>query len=137
MDTVTSGTSTPTVDKLVKTFVKIRDARDKVVREAEEEAKGLQVQLDLIKSALLEHCKTNMVDSVKTEFGTFIRGIKTRYWTNDWENFGKFAVENNASDLYEKRLHQGNMAQFIEENPEKIPPGLNVDKEYTITVRRK
>jgi hypothetical protein len=29
------------------------------------------------------------------------------------------------------------MKQFLEEHPELLPPGLNVDSEYTITVRRK
>ncbi len=46
-------------------------------------------------------------------------------------------MENNATDLLEKRLHQGNMRTFLEENPDKLPPGLNADNEYTITVRRK
>jgi hypothetical protein len=50
---------------------------------------------------------------------------------------GRFVVENNAPDLLEKRLHQGNVKQFIENNPDLVPPGLNVDSEYSITVRRK
>jgi len=37
----------------------------------------------------------------------------------------------------EKRIHQGNMRLFLEENPDLLPPGLNVDSEYTVTVRRK
>jgi hypothetical protein len=27
--------------------------------------------------------------------------------------------------------------QFLKENPETLPPGLNVDSEYSVTVRRK
>jgi hypothetical protein len=50
---------------------------------------------------------------------------------------GKFIVENGAPELLEKRLHQGNMKQFLEEHPELLPPGLNVDSEYTVTVRKK
>ena len=48
-----------------------------------------------------------------------------------------FIIEHKAVDLLEKRIHQSNMKQFLEENPEVLPPGLNVDAEYTITVRRK
>jgi len=29
------------------------------------------------------------------------------------------------------------MKQFLEENPDALPPGLNADSEYSITVRRK
>jgi hypothetical protein len=38
--------------------------------------------------------------------------------------------------LLEKRLHQTNMKQFLEENPDLKPAGLNIDSEYTIVVRR-
>jgi hypothetical protein len=48
----------------------------------------------------------------------------------------KFMLEHEAPELLEKRLHQSNMKQFLEENPEVLPSGLNVDSEYTITVRR-
>jgi hypothetical protein len=50
---------------------------------------------------------------------------------------GKFIVEHGVPDLLDKRIHQSNMKQFLEENPDLLPPGLNVDKEYSITVRRK
>jgi hypothetical protein len=50
---------------------------------------------------------------------------------------GKFILEHQVPDLLEKRIHQGNMKQFLEENPELLPPGLNSDSEYTVTVRRK
>jgi hypothetical protein len=48
-----------------------------------------------------------------------------------------FILKHEAVDLMEKRLHQGNMRTFLEENPALLPPGLNVDSEYTVTVRRK
>jgi hypothetical protein len=45
-------------------------------------------------------------------------------------------LTHNAPDLLEKRIHQANMKQFLEENPEILPAGLNVDSEYTLMVRR-
>jgi len=39
-------------------------------------------------------------------------------------------------ELFEKRIHQGNMKQLVEENPELLPKGVNTQSEYTITVRR-
>jgi hypothetical protein len=48
-----------------------------------------------------------------------------------------FVLEHRATELFEKRLNQSNMKQFLEENPELVPKGLNVDSEYVITVRRK
>ena len=35
------------------------------------------------------------------------------------------------------RLNQTNFKQFLEENPESKPEGLNIDSEYSIAVRKK
>jgi hypothetical protein len=48
-----------------------------------------------------------------------------------------FIVENNLPQLLEKRLNQGAVKQLLEESPEMVPPGVNADSEYTITVRKK
>ncbi|MFN9899247.1 MAG: hypothetical protein ACK55Z_10740, partial [bacterium] len=59
------------------------------------------------------------------------------YWTNDWESLHKFIRENQAMELLERRIHQTNMKQFLEENPDMHPAGLQRDREYQITIRRK
>jgi hypothetical protein len=74
--------------------------------------------------------------SVKTEFGTVIMSMKTRYNTHDWDAFKAFMVEHDALDLMEKRISQLNMRRFLEENPALVPPGLNSDSEYVISVRK-
>ena len=44
--------------------------------------------------------------------------------------------ENDALDLLEKRIAQTNMANFLQENPTLVPPGLNSNSEYAISVRK-
>lgn len=124
------------VDRLVSVFIKIRDARDEEERAWEQRKADFNEQLELINQQLLEICKSTDADSIRTAHGTVIRTVKSRYWTNDWEHFHKFLLEHNAPDLLEKRIHQSNMKQFLEENPELLPAGLNVDSAYSITVRR-
>jgi hypothetical protein len=124
------------VDRLVSVFIKIRDARDEEERAWEQRKADFNEQLELINQQLLEICKSTEADSIRTSHGTVIRTVKSRYWTNDWEHFHKFLLEHEAPDLLEKRIHQSNMKQFLEENPELLPAGLNVDSAYSITVRR-
>ena len=124
------------LDKLIKVYVKIRDKKVAISRELKEQEEELDVKLDKVKAALLAHCKETGLESGKTESGSFYRSVKSKYWTSDWESMNKFILENEAVDLMEKRLHQGNMKQFLEENPELHPPGLNTDREFTVTVRR-
>jgi hypothetical protein len=125
-----------TVEKLLSVFIKIRDARDQAKRDWEEIDSDFVTKLDLINEELLNICKLTGADSIKTKDGTAIRTIKSKYWTNDWERFYKWMFENNIPDVLEKRIHQTNIKQFLEENPDLLPPGLNVDNAYNITVRR-
>lgn len=125
------------VEKLVKVYLKMNARLGEMRATYDAEEKALKAQMVQVKALLLDYCKVQNVESVKTTEGLFYRSVTTRYWTNDWESMGRFVVENNAPDLLEKRLHQGNVKQFIENNPDLVPPGLNVDSEYSITVRRK
>ena len=126
----------PSVEQLVSVFIKIRDARDEARRAWEQQEADFNEQLDMIDQQLLEICKETGADSIKTKYGTAIRSVKSRYWTNDWESFYDFIYKQNEFGLLEKRIHQTHMKQFLEENPELLPAGLNVDSQYTITVRR-
>lgn len=124
-------------DKLVKTYVKIRDKRKELADQYEKEDGDLKEALETIESELLEMCKETGADSLRTEFGTVTRRVAKRYWTNDWHSFHEFLKEHGALELLEKRIAQTNMSTFLEENPDLLPPGLNVDSRYTVTVRRK
>lgn len=124
------------VGRLVSTYIKVRDKKNKVARELKEREAEYDQKLDIIKAALLEHCQDTGVESVRTEAGTFYRTVKDRFWTSDWEAMNQFILEHGVVDLLEKRIHQGNMKSFLAENPDLLPPGLNKDSEYTINVRR-
>ena len=124
------------VEKLVSVFIKIRDARDEAKRTWEDQEAEFNEQLSVINQHLLEICKDTGADSIKTKFGTAIRSVKSKYWTNDWERFYDWMFEHNVPEVLERRIHQTNIKQFLVENPDMLPPGLNVDNAYHITVRR-
>ena len=127
---------TTNANKLVSVYIKMRDAKDALTREYDLKINELKEQMDVVEQALLEICKSTGQDGGKTAFGTFTRTVKTRYWTNDWDSMYRFIKENDAYGLLEKRLHQTHMKEFLSENPEKLPMGLNVESEYTVVVRR-
>lgn len=133
---MTEENQTPKADKLVKVYIKMRDAKAAKVKAHEDEIAALDENLDLITKELLEVCKATGQDGGKTAFGTFTRTVKTRYWTSDWKSMYDFIKENDAIELLEQRVAQGNMKQFLKDNPDKLPAGMNVDAKYSITVRR-
>lgn len=123
-------------DKLVTAYIKMRDKRAQLLKQYEEEDEAVKVQMEAVEEKLLDMCKTIGADSLKTQGGTVIRTVKTRYWTSDWNSMHKFIMEHNMPELLEKRISQSTMKQLLDENPDLMPPGLNVDSKYAVTIRR-
>ena len=124
-------------EKLTKIYLKIKAKRAELSAKFKEEDQELNAQLEQEKKALLEYCNDHGVDSVKTTEGLFYRSVKTRYWTSDWSAMYEFVLEHEVPEFFDKRLNQSNVKQFLEDNPELVPQGLNVNSEYIIAVRKK
>jgi hypothetical protein len=126
----------PNLDKLTETFLKIRDARTELSKKFKAEDALLVEQMDLVEKQLLEACNENDAKSINTAAGLVMRGVSTQYMTSDWDSMYKFIKDNDALGLLKQSLHQSNMKQFLDEYPDKFPPGMLVDSKYKITVRR-
>jgi len=125
------------LEKLTKAYIKLREQRSQLAADFRAQDGVLLARQDKIKEALLDHCKEHNVESVKTTEGTFYRQVKRRYWTSDWESMYKFVLEHQLPEFFDKRHNQKNVGQFLEDNPEMVPPGLNVESEYVVSVRKK
>ena len=124
-------------EKMTSAFIKIRAERAALSAKFKVEEDKLVRQQDILKRALLDYCENHGLESVRTSAGLFFRSSKTKYWTSDWEAMHKFIMEHNVPEFLDKRLNTTNIKQFLEENPNKVPDGLNIDKEYVISVRKK
>lgn len=105
-------------------------------QEIQKEADRLEEQKAEIKLAMKDQMRELGINSVRTEGGNISLSSKIRYYTDDWDSFKTFALENDALDLFEKRIAQKNMALFLEENPGKVPAGLSSMSEITVTVTK-
>lgn len=121
-----------TADKLVSSYINIRNA----IQEKEDQIKEMKEQQDLIAEALLGLCQEQNLDSIRTPLGTATRSIRTHYWTDDWYEMHQFIKVHDALHLLEKRLHNGNIKEFLEAHPDTLPPGLQSERKYVITVRK-
>ena len=126
----------PSVDLLCKIYRKIRDKKAEITKEYDTKLAELEKQQDVIAANLKDILKQHNVQSMKTEHGTAYLQPKIRYYTMDWSTFGEWVVKNNAVDLLEKRVAQGNMKQWLDEHPTNPPPGLEVDSQITVVVRK-
>ena len=120
------------LDKLVAIHAKIKAKQAKL----DKELADLEEQREEIRLAIKDQMKALGLTSVQTSTGTVSLMKKTRYNTQDWDSFKAFVLEHQVVDLLEKRIAQTNMAQFLEENPGVLPPGLNSVTEFDIRVTK-
>jgi capsule polysaccharide export protein KpsE/RkpR len=124
------------MDKLARVYRKMQTKIQQLTAGYETEVEVLKAQQEVVKTALKDQMLALGVKSVNTAEGTVILSTKTRYSTQDWDAFKEFMKEHDALDLLEKRIAQTNMATFLQENPTLVPPGLNSNSEYAISVRK-
>jgi hypothetical protein len=125
------------LEELVKAYLTIRTERETLKSQYETNDKVLLDDMDALEKEMLVICNDTNASSIRTGSGTVIRKLNERFTTNDWDNFKKFVMENDAVDLLERRIHQGNFKQFMAEHEQDgLPPGVNVMREYGIVVRK-
>lgn len=135
-----ANTEQPPTERIIKAYIKMRDARAELKKKYEEEDGVIERQMETLESALLEVCKAAGANSINTPVGSVIRQTKTRYWTSDWESMHEFIKErinDGGLNLLERRVAQKNMGEFLENHPDLLPKGMNVEAKYTVVVRRK
>lgn len=125
------------IEKIVKAYIKLRDTKELLYQEYKSKADELEEQMNTLKYRLVEISKETGATSFSTPHGVAYRTVKNRYWTNNWEEFYKMMQEHDAMGLLEKRIHQTNMKEFLENNPDLHPAGLHIDSEYEITIQRR
>lgn len=120
------------LDKLVRIYMKMRAS----IQELDGQIEAIKEQQQEVKNEIKDRMRSMGTKSLKTDFGTVSLTEKTRFYTQDWDSFKRFIIEHDAVDLLEKRIAQLNMRTFLEENPALVPPGLNSDTEFDISVRK-
>ena len=124
-------------DQLVEAFITLRNERDRMRNEWEVEDAKIKEEMTTLEQALLSICNEANATSIKTDKGTVIRKLNERFFCSDWDNFRDYVLEHQALELLERRIHQGNFKEFIaEREAEGLPPGVNVMREYGVTVRK-
>ena len=125
------------LETLVEAYLAIRTEREILLQKFEETDKKLKEDMTSLEQAMLVICNATNADSIKTSQGTVMRKMNERFYCTDWDNFRKFVVENQALELLEKRIHQGNFKEFMTENEgDGLPPGVNVMREFGVSVRK-
>ena len=126
------------LDRLAKLYLRMRDKVQALTREYEAQVEDIKLQQAAVTSAMKDRVRAmgDGINSVKTEHGTIMLSTKTRYYAQDWDAFGAFVIAQGDTSLLERRVAQGNMAEFLKTHPDAVPPGLSSISEIEVSVRK-
>jgi nanoRNase/pAp phosphatase (c-di-AMP/oligoRNAs hydrolase) len=124
------------LNKVVATYVKIRDKRAEKKRAFEAEDADLKAKMERIEAFLLQHLESVQATQVGTDHGTFYRQKDVIPSAADWGAFYDWIKQNDAFDALERRIKKTFITQYMEANEGALPPGVNVFSKYVVRVRR-
>lgn len=122
--------------ELAEQHLYYRDQKSILKHKYEAAVAIIDAELSAIDAQMMILCNEQDASSIKTDKGTIIRSLKTRYDTKDWDAMHSFILEHHAPYLLQKRINESAMKEFLESNPDAHPMGLNVFSEYKISVRK-
>jgi len=125
------------MDKLSASYILLRTEREQLKMVYEADDAVLNEAMTEIENQMLDVMNSTNATSISTDNATVIRTVRKRYNPSNWEAVYKMISKHEAFGLLEKRIHNGNMKDFLEQHPDEYPAGLNVDSRYAVTVRRK
>jgi len=123
-------------EKIVSTYIKVRDAISAMEQRHKEEKRNLVEQLEVLEQELLSRVEQAGGNISVPNVGRVARRVSRNYWTSDWGSFYKVVKEHDAFHLLHQRISNKAMQEFLDEHPDLMPEGLNVDSRYTVTVTR-
>jgi hypothetical protein len=125
------------MDDLSVQYIKLRQKREILSQQFKEADADLEKLMAEIETQLLDTLNASNSNSMSTNSAVIIRTVRKRYMPSNWAAVYELIKKYDAYGLLEKRVHNGNMKDFLEEHPDEYPAGMNVDSRFAVTVRRK
>ena len=125
------------MDELSQQYLRLRQKRELLKERFTAEDGELEKAMAEVETQLLDTLNASNSNSMSTNSAVIIRTVRKRYMPSNWAAVYELIKKHDAYGLLEKRVHNGNMKDFLEEHPDEYPAGMNVDSRYAVTVRRK
>lgn len=124
------------LDKVTRSHLKIRDKRAAIRRKFEEDDEALKSDQRKLEAVMLDHLNSNNLESTRTLHGTFYRQESIKPSAADWSAIWDWAKDNDAPEIFERRLKATFIKEHMEMHDGALPPGVNVHREYEVRVRK-
>ncbi len=124
-----------TVDEVVAAYLKLRNKKSQIKAEADQKMGEITVKMDKLETWVKQQADTQGVTSFKTKHGTAF--LTTTDYANvaDWDAILAFVRENDAYDMFEKRISKTAVRGYIDQT-KAVPPGVNYGTRIEVNVRK-
>lgn len=124
-----------TVDQVIATYIKLRNKKSALQAEVKEKTDAISEQMMKLESWIKEKADETGVTSFKTTNGTAF--LTTVDFANvaDWDAVVDFVKDNDAWDMFEKRISKTAVRGYIDMNKE-VPPGVNYGTRLDVNIRK-
>lgn len=125
----------PTVDEVVKGYIKLRDKKNSLKKDHAEELRPITEKMGLLENWLQRDLMTRGVESQKTAEGTAFLSTTAAATVKDRDAFFKYVIENEMWDLLENRVSKTVVRDHLEDTGE-VVPGVNYQETKVVRIRR-
>ena len=123
------------VDDVIATYMKLRSQKEAIEAQMKEQTAAIKAKMEKLESWIKEQADIQGVTSFKTKHGTAF--LTTTDYANvaDWDAMLAFVRENEAYDLFEKRVSKVAVRGYIEQT-KAVPPGVNYGTRLDVNIRK-
>lgn len=123
------------VSDVIRAYMKLRDQKAAIEAEAKERVAAIKTKMVKLETYIKSQMDAQGVTSLKSEHGTAFL-VTTDYATvADWGAVLEFIRENEAYDMFEKRVSKLAVRNYIEQTSN-VPPGVNYGTKVEVNIRK-
>jgi len=122
------------IDEKVEQYINLRNKRSTIKKIYTEKDTELKSEMTKIEMDILEFLDSTGQASAKTMHGTAYKQNKTSVTVSDGKQFFDFVMQNNATDLLERRVNKTAYNTYVDDGID--VPGVNVYTEAKVMIRK-
>jgi len=124
-----------TVDEAIAHYLKLRTKKSQIEAEAKAKVDEIKEVLTKIEGWLQRQADAQGVTSFKTDAGTAFLSTSDFASVADWDAVLQWVKDNNAFEVFERRVNKSAIREHIEAN-NAVPPGVNYGTRIDVSVRK-
>ena len=123
------------VGDVIKTYMTLRRKKEEVEAQVKEQVKDIKEKMVKLESYLKVKMDEDGLTSFKSDHGTAF--LTTTDYANvaDWDEVVQFVKDNDAYDMFEKRISKMAVREYIDQN-KLVPPGVNYGTKLSVNIRK-